>query len=203
MSQSPFPQSARQRIQVYQRMLALTLHQVQQTGEFNFPPFVKLVEQWGQLSQEPSEAVERLSDLPFRSQSTAVDIRLQGIHTAVSNLQTLSISTPAADVQQAIQSLAQETRWLELQFCQRPQASQPCPEDAKAALQVLRYVRAYLLAKYSDRHFLSHQGLRAEEPSVYEAHLNRCHRYLTALQNAANLLVELLVRDMGRDSSLT
>lgn len=202
MSQSPSPQSDRQRIQVYQRMLALTLHQVQQTGEFNFPPFVKLVEQWDQLSQEPSETMEQVSDFPFRSQSTAVDSRLNGIRTAVSSLQALSISTPAADVQQAIQSLAQETRLLELQFCQRPKASQPCPEDAQAALQVLRYVRVYLLAKYSDRHFLSHRGLRAEEPSVYEAHLNRCYCYLAALQNAANLLVELLIQDMGRDSSL-
>jgi hypothetical protein len=107
------------------------------------------------------------------------------------------------DVQQAIQSLAQETRLLERQFCQRPKASQPCPEDAKAALQVLRYVRVYLLAKLSDPHFISHRGLRAEEPSVYEAHWNRCYRYLAALQNAANLLVELLVQDMGRDASLT
>lgn len=203
MSQTHPSQSAQERIQYFQRLLAYTHHEVKQTGEFNFPPFVKLIEQWKPLTSEPSEEIERVSDFSFQVHSAAIDSRLQGIRVAVSRLQTLSVSTSEAEAQQFVQSLAQETRLLELQFCQRPRAAELNPEDAQAALQVLRYVRGYLLTKFSDRHFLSQRGLRAEEPSVYKAHLNRCYRYLAALHNAANILVELLVRDIGQDSGLT
>ncbi|MGB3494730.1 MAG: hypothetical protein WBA57_18525 [Elainellaceae cyanobacterium] len=198
MNPSHSPSLSRQRLQYQQRLLALSLHEIQTTGEFDFPPFVELVHQWEELFTEPAQALEPVSSVSFREYSTVIDNRLREIRDAVQQLQALSPSMPEAEIQQAVLTLVQETRLLEMQFFQRLKG-QPLSEEAEAALATLRYIRVYLLAKLSDRHFLSSRGLKADEPRVYEAHFARCFRYLTELQNAANVLVELLVQNLNRE----
>ncbi|HHP7243751.1 MAG TPA: hypothetical protein ACFE0H_03610 [Elainellaceae cyanobacterium] len=193
------PSPSRQRLQYQQRLLALSLQEIQTTGEFDFPPFVELVHQWEELFPEPTHDLEQVSSVSFREHPAAIDSRLRVIRESVKQLQAMSALTPEDEIQKAVLALVQETRLLEMQFLQRNKGSHALSEDAQAALATLRYVRVYLLAKFSDRHFLSSRGLRTDEPSVYEAHFNRCFRYLTNLQDAANILVELLVQDIHRD----
>ncbi|MEM9446996.1 MAG: hypothetical protein AAGA75_00500 [Cyanobacteria bacterium P01_E01_bin.6] len=205
-------QSAEQRLtqlQYYQRFLTLCHYAAKETGQFAYPPFVDLVERWATLPSNVSR-LNKDGTYPWGECGRSVHIRRRWrtvgdsfnssyhnstFQQAIIRLQQVNSSTHVNEIQQLILILAQETRRLEANV-QLMDLTALDDEDVvsmvQEAVEVIRYVRIYLLAKYSTLHFLNPERMSQEQPKGFEAHRDRCFSYLTALQNAVYCLTGLM-----------
>jgi len=205
-------QSIEQRLtqlQYYQRFLTLCHYAVKETGQLSYPLFVDLVERWATL---PSNA-SRLNDdgtYPWGECGRSVHSRRRWrtvgdafnnsyfnstFRQAIIRLQKVNSSSNVIEVQQIILILAQETRRLEANvqlIGLTTLDDESIVSMVQRALEVIRYVRMYLIAKYSMPHFLNPERMNQEQPKGFEAHQDRCFSYLIALQNAVYTLSGLM-----------
>lgn len=184
MSSNHFITSAQERTS-QQRFLALCLEAIRQTGQCSYPPLLRLIE----LSEKnvSMESVPPKQSYPegLKQQVTASH---QTIVTAVQTLQAQPTWNSSSEIEQAIQVIAQETKALEMLL----QPIYPAGSQGASVLSRLNYLREYLFKKLTDTHFLSPQGLRAEQPMVFLQQHQRVYRYLSQLQSVTQELIEML-----------
>jgi hypothetical protein len=190
-----FPTTAQQ--QRYQlRFLALCLEAIRQSGQCSYPPLLELY--------ETAEASTTSDSHPQETEATASGLRLHGINVddlkyqaktsheliihAAQFLQNLETWNCSPQIQEVIQIIVEETKVLEVLL----QPLSPPDSEWASALKRLSYLRDYLLQKLSDTHFLSPQGLRAEQPMIFLQQHRRVYKYLSQLQAVTNSLIEML-----------
>lgn len=174
--------SPKQRFQ--HRFLALCLEDIRLSGQCDYPPLLQLIEQHTQESKA-RRSVLRNVYLQERRQEA-----LASYHPLVQAIQTLQTQEAWANVSQilqAVQIITQETTTLERVLT----PIYPFGSSGVALLKRLEYLRAYLLKKLSDTHFLSPQGLQAKQLLLYHQQRRRIYRYLGELQSVTQDLMEL------------
>ncbi|MBE9117254.1 hypothetical protein IQ249_15240 [Lusitaniella coriacea LEGE 07157] len=167
------------------RFLALCFESIRESGQCSYPPLVALFKEYEAQKTAVPSPLEGVNIPKLQQQITSSHKRLLGAAQYLQNLKTWDCSP---QIQQVVQVIAQEAKALEM----LAQPLFPADSPGASALKRLDELRDYLLQKLSDTHFLSPQGLRAEQPMIFIQQHRRIYKYLSQLQAATNEVIECL-----------
>lgn len=171
--------------QRYQRrFLALCLEAIRQSGQCDYPPLLQLI---GQHEQEAKACLAELRNAHLQELKQEAVASYEPLVRAIQTLQAEETWTNSSNVLQAVQVIAQETATVERVL----KSAYLFSSSGSVLLQRLSYLRDYLLQKLNDTHFLSTQGLQAEQLLLYRHQQRRVYRYLGELQSVIQDLLEI------------